>query len=63
MRPAADLLAAAQGEYAEPGSFLDYQPVFGDLGANQRLRDLFIAYRASLIERGARATMAAIAGV
>jgi len=60
-RRSAELLAAAQGEYAEPGSFLDYEPVFGDLGANQRLRDPFVAYRASLIERGARATMAAIA--
>jgi mannitol 2-dehydrogenase len=60
-RRAADLFAATQTEHVEPGSFLDYQPVFGDLGSNARLRDLFIAYRSSLIERGARATMAAIA--
>lgn len=62
-RRAAELLAAARREYEEPGSFLDYQPVFGDLGANPHLRDLFVAYRAALIERGARATMAAIADV
>jgi mannitol 2-dehydrogenase len=61
-RRAAELLAAAQAEYVKPGSFLDYQPVFGDLGANTRLRDLFIGYRAALIEHGARATMAEIAG-
>jgi mannitol 2-dehydrogenase len=60
-RRAADLIAAAQAEYNEPGSFLDYQPVFGDLGANPRLRDTFIACRASLIERGARETVLAIA--
>ncbi len=59
-RRAADLIAAAQAEYDEPGSFLDYQPVFGDLGANPRLRETFIACRASLIERGARETVAAI---
>lgn len=59
-RRAADLIAAAQAEQNEPGSFLDYQPVFGDLGANPRLRDLFVALRASLIERGARETILAI---
>jgi mannitol 2-dehydrogenase len=62
-RRASELLVAARGAYAEPGSFLDYRPVFGDLGANTRLRDLFVAYRAALIERGARATMSAIADV
>jgi mannitol 2-dehydrogenase len=50
-----------QAERAEPGSFLDYRPVFGDLGANPRLRDAFVAGRASLVERGARATIAALA--
>ena len=59
---AEELRAAVQGEYAEPGSFLDYQPVFGDLGSNQRLRDLFIDYRAKLIERGTRSTIASISG-
>lgn len=56
-----ELIAAVQAEQAEPGSFLDYRPVFGDLGANARLRDAFVAARAYLVERGARATVAAIA--
>ena len=62
-RRAPELIAAARAEHAEPGSFLDYRPVFGDLGANTRLRDLFVACRAALIERGARATISAIADV
>lgn len=61
-RRASELAAAAQAEYDEPGSFLDYQPVFGDLGADPRLRELFIDYRAKLIERGARSTIASISG-
>ena len=60
-RRAAELGEALQAERAEPGSFLDYRPVFGDLGANPRLRDAFVAGRASLVERGARATVAALA--
>jgi len=54
-------MEAVHAEHVEPGSFLDYRPVFGDLGANTRLRDAFVAYRASLVDRGARATVAAIA--
>ena len=61
-RRASELAAAAQAEYDKPGSFLDYQPVFGDLGADPRLRELFIDYRAKLIERGARSTIASISG-
>jgi mannitol 2-dehydrogenase len=61
-RRAAELYAATQAEYETPGAFLDYQPVFGDLGTNQRLRDLFIDFRAKLIERGARSTIASISG-
>lgn len=61
-RRAAELSAAARAEHEAPGSFLNYQPVFGDLGANQRLREAFIAYRAALIERGARTTVSSIAG-
>ncbi len=60
-RRATELIAAAHAEHAEPGSFLDYQPVFGDLGTNTRLRDTFVACRASLVDRGARATVSAIA--
>jgi mannitol 2-dehydrogenase len=61
-RRATELSAAVHAEHVEPGSFLDYRPVFGDLGANTRLRDTFVACRASLIDRGARATVSAIAG-
>jgi mannitol 2-dehydrogenase len=60
-RRAAELTGAVRAEEGEPGSFLDYRPVFGDLGANTRLRDAFVACRASLVTRGARATVAAIA--
>ncbi|MCA9876707.1 MAG: mannitol dehydrogenase family protein, partial [Thermomicrobiales bacterium] len=60
-RRAAELTAAAQGEHEAPGSFLDYQPVFGDLGSSQRLREAFIAYRQSLIDYGARGTISSFA--
>jgi mannitol 2-dehydrogenase len=60
-RRATELIAAVRAEQVEPGSFLDYQPVFGDLGTNARLRDAFVAARASLIARGVRATIAALA--
>lgn len=62
-RRAAELAEALRAEVAEPGSFLDYRPVFGDLGSNARLRDAFVACRASLVARGARATVASIAVV
>ncbi len=60
-RRAMELIEATNAEHVEPGSILDYRPVFGDLGANTRLRDVFVACRASLVDRGARATVAAIA--
>jgi mannitol 2-dehydrogenase len=60
-RRAAELAAAVAAERAEPGAFLDHRPVFGDLGADPRLRAAFVAGRASLIERGARATVSALA--
>jgi len=59
-RRAAELIEAVRAEQVAPGSFLDH-PVFGDLGANPRLRDTFVACRASLVARGARATIASIA--
>ncbi len=59
-RRSADLADALRAELVAPGSFLDYRPVFGDLGSNARLRDAFVAYRAVLLERGVRATVAAI---
>jgi mannitol 2-dehydrogenase len=60
-RRATELIEAVRAEQVEPGSFLDYRPVFGDLGANSRLRDAFVACRASLVARGARVTISAIA--
>jgi mannitol 2-dehydrogenase len=58
-RRATELIEAVSAEQVAPGSFLDH-PVFGDLGANPRLRDAFVACRASLVARGARATVSAI---
>jgi mannitol 2-dehydrogenase len=60
-RRSAELAAAVAAERASPGAFLDYRPVFGDLGADARLREAFVASRASLAERGALATIAALA--
>jgi mannitol 2-dehydrogenase len=57
---ASDVIAAAHAERAEPGSFLDYRPVFGDLETNSRLRDMFVTCRASLVDRGVRSTILAI---
>jgi mannitol 2-dehydrogenase len=58
---ATELIEAARAEQAEPGVFLDYRPVFGDLGADARLRAAFVASRASLLARGARATVSSVA--
>lgn len=60
-RREAGLRAAVEAERDEPGAFLRYRPVFGDLGEDARLRDAFVAYRASLAERGVRETVSAIA--
>jgi mannitol 2-dehydrogenase len=57
-RRSAELIEAVRAEQDVPGAFLRYQPVFGDLGESDRLRDAFVAYRASLGERGVRATVA-----
>ena len=54
------LRTAVAAEHAEPGAFLDCAPVFGDLGRDGRLRDAFIAARASLRSVGARASIAAL---
>lgn len=59
-RRLAELQDAAARDAAEPGAFLDYAPVFGDLGSDATLRAAFIAARASLAERGARAAIEAL---
>jgi mannitol 2-dehydrogenase len=56
-RRSEDLAAAVQAERDEPGAFLRYRPVFGDLETNERLRDAFIACRRSLAEHGVRKTV------
>jgi len=56
-RRSAELALAMESELREPGAFLDYRPVFGDLGLDSRLREAFVAFRASLAERGVRATV------
>jgi mannitol 2-dehydrogenase len=59
-RRAPELLDAMRAEQQEPGAFLRYRPVFGDLGDNARLREVFLACRTSLVEHGVRATVAAL---
>lgn len=59
-RREAELVAAVQAEQAEPGAFLRYRPVFGDLGEDAQLREAFVACRKSLIEGGVRKTVEAI---
>ncbi|MEV8268671.1 mannitol dehydrogenase family protein [Microbacterium sp. NPDC076911] len=56
-RRLAELSGAVAAEAERPGSFLDYAPVFGTLGANATLRAAFIAARASLKAQGARKTL------
>lgn len=56
-----DLQAAVAAERETPGAFLDYAPVFGELGQVPALREAFVAARASLAARGARASIAALA--
>ena len=55
-----ELQDAVAREAAEPGAFLDFTPVFGDLGSDATLRAAFIAARASLAENGARAAIEAL---
>jgi mannitol 2-dehydrogenase len=55
-----ELRAAGAAERDAPGSFLDYAPVFGDLGADERLRAAFVASRARLAALGARGTLEAL---
>lgn len=52
-----ELKLAVGGEVTKPGSFLDYIPVFGALGANDRLRHAFVLARRTLAELGARQAM------
>jgi len=55
-----ELRAAVAAEASDPGAFLNYAPVFGDLGSDPALREAFTRARGSLAENGARATIAAL---
>ncbi|QJU53111.1 mannitol dehydrogenase family protein [Herbiconiux sp. KACC 21604] len=55
-----ELQDAVAGEKDAPGSFLDYTPVFGDLGSDPRLRGAFVEARARLAELGARGALEAL---
>jgi len=57
-----ELRVAAAAEATTPGAFLDYAPVFGDLGADERLRAAFVAARAQLAALGARGALEAFRG-
>jgi len=50
----ADLRAAIAEDDLTPGRFLDFRPVFGDLGSNARLQGCFLAARKELREHGPR---------
>lgn len=53
-RRAAELLDVAARDRAAPGTLLDLVPVFGDLGANARLRTAYTEARRALEHEGAR---------
>lgn len=59
-RRADELARAMDAELASPGAFLDYSPVFGDLGRDATLRQAFTNARASLCTSGVRATLTAL---
>jgi mannitol 2-dehydrogenase len=59
-RRADGLAGAVHAELASPGAFLDYVPVFGDLGRDAALREAFTEARASLRTSGVRATLSAL---
>jgi len=55
-----ELRAAVAAEATAPGAFLDYAPVFGDLGTDERLRAAFVAARGRLAALGARGALEAL---
>jgi mannitol 2-dehydrogenase len=58
-----DLREAIAAEHLAPGSFLDYRPVFGDLGSDPTLRQCFVEARDALRELGARGAITQLLGV
>ncbi|WP_420121674.1 mannitol dehydrogenase family protein [Nakamurella sp.] len=59
-RRRAGLQAAVEAERRTPGAFLDPPVVFGELAGDARFRAAFVAARAELAERGARAAAVAL---
>ena len=55
-----DLRQAVAAEQRNPGAFLSYEPVSGDLGSNDALVAAFVRGRADLSDHGARATLQAL---
>lgn len=60
-RRLAELREAVAAERDVPGSFLNYRPVFGDLGENSTLRTAFVSARESLVAVGSREAVARLA--
>ena len=60
-RRQAGLRAAVAAERRTPGAFLDQPEVFGELAGDPRFRSAFVAARAELADRGARAAAVALA--
>ena len=60
-RWAAELAEAARAEAERPGAFLEFRPVFGDLGENPRLREAYVGYRKAIAGKGVRVAIAEIA--
>jgi mannitol 2-dehydrogenase len=57
----AELFEAVEAERHDPGAFLSYEAVFGELGSNAVLRTAFIEARKSLARLGPRGAVAALA--
>lgn len=55
-----ELRKAVSSEHDTPGAFLDYQPVFGDLGSDPTLKSAFVEARAALGRLGARGAITAL---
>jgi len=55
-----ELQAAVADERHEPGAFLAYRPVFGDLGSQPVLKAAFVQARAAIGQHGARGAIAAL---
>ncbi|QTE31041.1 mannitol dehydrogenase family protein [Pengzhenrongella sicca] len=51
------LLEFVAQESGNPGALLDFAPVFGELGTNERLRTTYVNLRAALLANGAQAVL------